>query len=80
MLGGVVTELGGLISHGAVVAREYGLPCIVGAKLATSKVQDGNFLVVILFFGNSCVRQQDNKMITFIFQVKRWLSMVRWGH
>ena len=31
LLGGVVTELGGLISHGAVVAREYGLPCVVGA-------------------------------------------------
>ncbi|CAH1141478.1 unnamed protein product [Phyllotreta striolata] len=31
-LSGVVTELGGIISHGAVVAREYGLPCIVGAK------------------------------------------------
>ena len=41
LLGGVVTELGGLISHGAVVAREYGLPCIVGATAATSKVKDG---------------------------------------
>ena len=35
ILGGVVTELGGLISHGAVVAREYGLPCLVGATGAT---------------------------------------------
>ncbi|KAJ8982196.1 hypothetical protein NQ317_013498 [Molorchus minor] len=35
MLSGIVTELGGLISHGAVVAREYGLPCIVGVKNAT---------------------------------------------
>lgn len=35
ILGGVVTELGGLISHGAVVAREYGLPCIVAADGAT---------------------------------------------
>ncbi|XP_050499805.1 uncharacterized phosphotransferase YvkC isoform X1 [Diabrotica virgifera virgifera] len=32
MLSGVVTELGGLVSHGAVVAREYGLPCVVGVK------------------------------------------------
>nr|CAD7433106.1 unnamed protein product [Timema monikensis] len=39
MLGGVVTELGGLISHGAVVAREYGLPCVIGAQGATSFFQ-----------------------------------------
>lgn len=42
ILGGVVTELGGLISHGAVVAREYGLPCIVGASNATSVINDGD--------------------------------------
>ena len=41
LLGGVVTELGGLISHGAVVAREFGLPCIVGATNATNKLKDG---------------------------------------
>lgn len=41
MLGGVVTELGGLISHGAVVAREYGLPCIVGAEGATQIFSTG---------------------------------------
>ena len=43
LLGGVVTELGGLISHGAVVAREFGLPCIVGASNATLKVEDGGY-------------------------------------
>ena len=37
------TELGGLISHGAVVAREYGLPCVVGAEGATTIFQTGNF-------------------------------------
>lgn len=42
ILGGVVTELGGLISHGAVVAREYGLPCIVGATGATDKITFGD--------------------------------------
>lgn len=41
-LSGVVTELGGLISHGAVVAREYGLPCIVGATNATAIIADGD--------------------------------------
>ena len=42
LLSGVVTELGGLISHGAVVAREYGLPCIVGAEGATRVFKTGN--------------------------------------
>lgn len=41
LLSGVVTEMGGLISHGAVVAREYGLPCIIGAKKATRTFQTG---------------------------------------
>ena len=41
VLAGVVTELGGLISHGAVVAREYGLPCLVGATGATENFTSG---------------------------------------
>ena len=41
LLGGVSTELGGLISHGAVVAREYGLPCVVGVEGATSIFKTG---------------------------------------
>ena len=40
ILSGVVTELGGLISHGAVVAREYGLPCLVGVAGATQAFKD----------------------------------------
>ncbi|GFT05851.1 putative phosphoenolpyruvate synthase, partial [Nephila pilipes] len=37
IISGVVTELGGLISHGAVVSREYGLPCVVGLQGATKR-------------------------------------------
>ncbi|XP_068626441.1 uncharacterized phosphotransferase YvkC-like [Battus philenor] len=42
LLSGIVTELGGLISHGAVIAREYGLPCIVGAVNATDAFATGD--------------------------------------
>ena len=49
LLGGVVTELGGLISHGAVVAREYGLPCVVGAEGATSVFKSGILNQVLRF-------------------------------
>ncbi|HEY1653461.1 MAG TPA: rifamycin-inactivating phosphotransferase [Acidimicrobiales bacterium] len=37
----VVTEVGGLMSHGAVIAREYGLPAIVGVEDATRLIRDG---------------------------------------
>jgi len=46
LLAGVVTELGGLISHGAVVAREYGLPCIVGAQKVTHVFRTGDTAIL----------------------------------
>jgi phosphoenolpyruvate synthase/pyruvate phosphate dikinase len=38
---GLVTEVGGLMTHGAVIAREYGLPAVVGVADATRLIQDG---------------------------------------
>lgn len=38
---GLVTEVGGLMTHGAVIAREYGLPAVVGVEHATRLIQDG---------------------------------------
>lgn len=38
---GLVTEVGGLMTHGAVIAREYGLPAVVGVERATKTIQDG---------------------------------------
>lgn len=38
---GVVTEVGGAMTHGAVVAREYGLPAVVGVESATRLIRDG---------------------------------------
>ena len=38
---GLVTEVGGLMTHGAVIAREYGLPAVVGVESATRLIQDG---------------------------------------
>jgi len=40
-IGGLVTEVGGLMTHGAVIAREYGLPAVVGVEHATRLIQDG---------------------------------------
>ncbi|EIN5665065.1 phosphoenolpyruvate synthase [Listeria monocytogenes] len=38
---GLVTEVGGLMTHGAVIAREYGLPAVVGVENATTVIKDG---------------------------------------
>lgn len=40
-LKGLVTEVGGLMTHGAVIAREYGLPAVVGVEHATRLIKDG---------------------------------------
>src|SRR5256884_7219834 len=38
---GLVTEVGGLMTHGAVIAREYGLAAVVGVEHATRLIRDG---------------------------------------
>ena len=43
---GIVTETGGLTCHAAVVAREFGIPCIVGLKNAMTDFRDGNLVEV----------------------------------
>ncbi len=38
---GLVTEVGGLMTHGAVIAREYGVPAVVGLEHCTRLIRDG---------------------------------------
>ncbi len=40
-VGSLVTEVGGRMTHGAVIAREYGLPAVVGVEHATRLIRDG---------------------------------------
>ena len=40
-IAGLVTEVGGLMTHGAVIAREYGLPAVVGVEQATRLIRNG---------------------------------------
>ena len=42
----LVMEVGGSICHGAIVAREYGIPAVVGAKGATTLIKDGDTITV----------------------------------
>ena len=43
---GLVTEVGGLMTHGSVIAREYGLPAVVGVEHATRLIRDGQHIRV----------------------------------
>src|SRR5215813_12929713 len=44
--GGLVMEMGGMMSHGAVVAREYGIPAVVGVAGATERIATGQRITV----------------------------------
>lgn len=42
----VVLEIGGPLQHGAIIAREYGIPCVSGVENATKAINDGDLLEV----------------------------------
>ncbi len=44
--GGVITETGGLLSHAAIICREYGIPAVLGVEHATSRIADGTRLMM----------------------------------
>jgi pyruvate,water dikinase len=46
LLGAIVTDNGGLLSHSAIVAREYGIPGVVGTREATERIADGTMVRV----------------------------------
>jgi pyruvate,water dikinase len=56
--GGLVMEMGGSNSHGAVVAREYGIPAVVGVADATNRIQTGQLVTVDGAAGSVSVRQE----------------------
>lgn len=46
MAGAIVTDMGGITSHAAIVSREFNIPCIVGMGNATKKLHDGDLVEV----------------------------------
>jgi pyruvate,water dikinase len=46
MASAVVTDIGGPLSHGSIVAREYGIPAVMGTGLATRRIRDGQMITV----------------------------------
>ena len=45
-IGGVVTDTGGMLTHAAIAAREYGIPAVVGTWNATNSIRDGDIIRV----------------------------------
>jgi pyruvate,water dikinase len=45
-IGGLVTDLGGPLAHGSIVAREYGIPAVMGVGSATQRIRDGQTITV----------------------------------
>ena len=43
---GLILERGGMLSHGAIIAREYGIPTLVGVKDATTRLKDGQYVLL----------------------------------
>ena len=43
---GLVTDIGGILAHGSIVAREFGIPAVLGVGNATEMIQDGQFITV----------------------------------
>jgi pyruvate,water dikinase len=46
MASAVVTDIGGPLSHGSIVAREYGIPAVMGTGVATRRIQSGQQITV----------------------------------
>jgi len=46
MASAVVTDIGGPLSHGSIVAREYGIPAVMGTGVATRRIQNGQLITV----------------------------------
>jgi pyruvate,water dikinase len=56
---GIIERRGGMLIHGAIIAREYGVPCITGVVNATSVIDTGDFLTVDGYLGICTVQRKD---------------------
>ena len=63
---GLVTEVGGLMTHGAVIAREYGLPAVVGVENATRLIRDGQRIRVHGTDGYVEISEPINEHVTLV--------------
>ena len=56
---GIVERRGGMLIHGAIIAREYGLPCVTGVPEATVRIRTGDRITVDGYLGIVTVDRQE---------------------
>jgi phosphohistidine swiveling domain-containing protein len=64
MASAVVTDIGGPLSHGSIVAREYSIPAVMGTGVATRRIQDGQRITVDGGAGTVTLLDTENKYVT----------------
>jgi YidC/Oxa1 family membrane protein insertase len=74
LAGGIVTEVGGWLSHAAIQAREHGLTAIVGADGALDSIQTGDLLVL---GSNGEIEKLEERRVESRFAVERTVRVVR---
>lgn len=57
MAAAVVTDIGGPLSHGSIVAREYGIPAVMGTGVATRRIRNGQVITVDGSAGHVTLRE-----------------------
>jgi phosphohistidine swiveling domain-containing protein len=62
MASGVVTDIGGPLSHSSIVAREYGIPAVLGTAVATRRIRSGQSIKVDGDAGTVTLREQPEEM------------------
>jgi len=58
MAAGIIERRGGMLIHGAIVAREYGIPCVTGVPDATALIKTGDQVTVDGYFGLVTIKRQ----------------------
>jgi len=48
---GIIERRGGMLIHGAIIAREYGIPCVTGVPEATKRIRTGDQITVDGYLG-----------------------------
>ena len=56
----IIERRGGMLIHGAIIAREYGIPCVTGIPDAVSAIQSGDFLTVDGYLGVVTIERKTN--------------------
>lgn len=57
----IVERRGGMLIHGAIIAREYGLPCVTGIPKATEFIKTGDYITVDGYYGIVIINSSEEK-------------------